>query len=179
MNVREVIRSGHATTPQALEIFDSLDPVDIEFMLGSWVGTGFHTDHPFDGLLELYHWHGKRFDSAEAVDPLVFRSRGGRLVRVSPRLLAPGMVMAGRGPLPRSHAVVRLFELVLPLMRTRRPRARLRMTDYRGKTSATMIYDQLPANDVFRRVDANTVLGLMDMKDMSRPFFFLLRREGA
>lgn len=64
MQAQDVIRSGHATTPEALEIFDSLDAVDIEFMLGSWEGEGFHTDHPLDGLLELYHWHGKRFDSA-------------------------------------------------------------------------------------------------------------------
>jgi hypothetical protein len=40
-----------------------------------------------------------------------------------------------------------------------------------------MIYDTLPINDSFRKVDDNTVLGLMGFKDIPQPFFFLLRRE--
>jgi hypothetical protein len=52
------------------------------------------------------------------------------------------------------------------------------MTTYRGKSSATMIYDQLPINDVFRKIDQNTALGLMDLKGVKQPFFFILRREG-
>lgn len=51
------------------------------------------------------------------------------------------------------------------------------MTEYRGKSSATMVYNPLPINDVFRKVDENTVLGLMDMHGLERPFFFVLRRE--
>ena len=48
---------------------------------------------------------------------------------------------------------------------------------YRGKCSATMIYDSVPINDVFRKIDSDTVLGLMDLKGMRAPFFFLLQRE--
>ncbi len=55
-------------------------------------------------------------------------------------------------------------------------KARVRMMEYRNKVSATMIYDYLPINDVFRKVDDNTVLGLMDFKRISQPFFFLLNR---
>jgi hypothetical protein len=51
------------------------------------------------------------------------------------------------------------------------------MTTYRGQSSATMIYDQLPILDVFRRIDADTVLGVMDRKGMTAPFFFVLRRD--
>jgi hypothetical protein len=40
-----------------------------------------------------------------------------------------------------------------------------------------MIYDNLPINDVFRKVDQDTVLGAMDLKGIPRPFFFVLRRE--
>jgi len=65
----------------------------------------------------------------------------------------------------------------MPLFATRRSQARLRLTEYRGKSSATMIYDSLPINDVFRKVDENTVLGIMDMKGVAQPFFFILRRE--
>ena len=72
-----------------------------------------------------------------------------------------------------------LFQAVIPLLVTDRSRARLRMTRYRDVDSATMIYDHAPINDVFRRVDEDTVLGLMDLKGMEQPFFFLLRREEA
>ncbi len=44
-----------------MELFDSLEPVDVGFMIGNWKGEGFHTNHPMDGLLEAYHWYGKRF----------------------------------------------------------------------------------------------------------------------
>ncbi|MGB7084128.1 MAG: DUF4334 domain-containing protein [Phormidesmis sp.] len=49
--------------------------------------------------------------------------------------------------------------------------------EHRGKVSATMSYDHLPINDVFRKIDENTVLGLMDCKALQQPFFFVLRRE--
>jgi hypothetical protein len=51
------------------------------------------------------------------------------------------------------------------------------MTEYRGKLSATMIYDQLPINDVFRKLDDNTVLAVMDNKNIKDPFFFKLIRD--
>ena len=43
--------------------------------------------------------------------------------------------------------------LLLPLVATSRPAARLRMTQYRGVVTATMCYDAHPIHDVFRRVD--------------------------
>ena len=39
-----------------------------------------------------------------------------------------------------------------------------------------MIYDKLPIQDIFRRVDERTVLGVMDYKGMTQPYFFVLRR---
>lgn len=39
--------------------------------------------------------------------------------------------------------------------------------------------DGQPIHDVFRKLDNETVLGVMDLKDMPQPFFFVLRREGA
>ena len=62
------------------------------------------------------------------------------------------------------------------LLKTEKSQARLRMMEYRGKVSATMIYDYLPINDSFRKVDNHTVLGLMDFKNLPQPFFFLLKR---
>ncbi len=81
--------------------------------------------------------------------------------------------------MPKSAAVGRLFQFLLPLLGTSRSRARLRMTTYRGTPSATMIYDQLPINDVFRRIHADSVLGVMDYKGMTQPFFFILHRQSA
>lgn len=77
MSTNDLINAGRATTEQALALFDALEPVPVEFMLGPWKGEGFATDHPMDGLLEAYHWHGKRFESTEAVHPLVFSKLGG------------------------------------------------------------------------------------------------------
>ena len=62
---------------------------------------------------------------------------------------------------------------------TRRPQARLRVVDHRGVASAAMLYDHLPIVDVFRRLDANTLLGVMDARGIPHPFFFTLRREGS
>jgi hypothetical protein len=72
----------------------------------------------------------------------------------------------------------RLFRAFGVLLRTEQPKARLRMTEYRGVVSATMIYDSLPINDIFRKVNDDTVLGVMDLRFIPQPFFFVLRREG-
>lgn len=145
-------------------------------MYGRWVGSGFPTHHPMDGLLETFGWYGKAFLSPDDVHPLLFR-RGDDVVSLTPRFLPVARLW--RVPLPRAAW---LNTLALPLkflLQTRRGRARLRLLEHRGQVSATMIYDDLPIHDVFRRLDDVTVLGLMDLKGMPQPFFFRLRREGA
>jgi hypothetical protein len=158
----------------ALELFDSLEPVDIDFMIGRWQGEGYPTGHPQDGALEAFHWYGKHFESSEDVHPLLFSNRRGEVVRINPGAMALGGTnMKGLV----SRTAVRVFQLLMPLLSTSKSRARLRMTEYRGKVSATMIYDQLPINDVFRKLDDNTVIGVMDNKHEKEPFFFKLSRE--
>lgn len=179
MSMLARFQAGHATTAEALELFDALEPVDVEFMLGNWRGEGFATGHPMDGLLEAYHWYGKRFDSAEEVHPLVFKTRDGELTSLNPALMGPSLGLATKVPMPKTAVAGLAFQWAIPLLSTDKSRARLRMTTYRGKPSATMIYDQLPINDVFHKVDDNTVFGVMDFKDMHQPFFFVLRREQA
>jgi hypothetical protein len=169
-------KAGRATTAEALEIFDALEPVEVGFMIGLWKGEGFHTHHPMDGLLEAYHWYGKRFESPEDVHPWLFSTLGGRVVSVNPALTSPFLGLLDRGLIPRSAAAGRVFQLLLPLLATSRSHARLRSTVHRGRASATMIYDQLPIHDVFRRIDDNAVFGLMDRKAMKDSFFFILRR---
>jgi hypothetical protein len=158
VNVSEKLNAGCATTAEALELFDSLEPVDVDFMIGRWQGEGFHTGHPMDGLLEAYHWYGKRFESPEDVHPLVFSTSGGGVASVNPAFMGPSLGLIDRIPMPRSAVAGFFFQVAMPLFTTSKSRARLRMTTYRGKSSATMIYDQLPINDVFRKIDQNTAL---------------------
>lgn len=179
MNASERLARGRATTGEAVELFDSMEPVDIDFMIGNWKGEGFQTGHTMDGLLEAYHWHGKRFDSSEDVHPLVFLTRGGRLACVNPALVGWALIWGKRFPLPRSAALGWLFQLFMPLFTTAQSRARLRMTTHRGKSTATMVYDQLPIMDAFRKIDDEAVFCVMDLKGMKKPFFFILRRAAA
>jgi hypothetical protein len=171
--VNETLVAGRATTEEAMELFDSLEPVDVGFMIGNWKGEGFHTNHPMDGLLEAYHWHGKRFECPEDVHPLIFSTLRGGFASVNPAFMGPSL----RVPMPKSAMVGRIFQILMPFLTTSRSKARLRMTSYRGKSSATMIYDQLPVNDVFCKIDQDAVFGVMDLKRMKSPFFFILRRE--
>ena len=76
---------------------------------------------------------------------------------------------------PLARRLSRAFRVVL---QTEEPKARLRMTEYRDVVSATMIYDSKPINDIFRKVDDDSVLGVMDLRFTPQPFFFVLRREG-
>lgn len=179
MSAHDLLNAGKATTEQALELFDSLEPVDVGVMIGRWKGEGFPTGHHMDGLLEAYHWHGKRFENPEDVHPLVFSTLGGGVASVNPAFMGPALSLSACFPLPKSAFFGRLFQVVMPLLTTSKSRARLRMTTYRDKSSATMVYDQLPINDVFRKIDDSTVLGVMDLKGMKQPFFFILRREQA
>ena len=161
------------TLEQALELFDSLEPVDIDFMIGRWWGEGYHTGHPNDGQLEALHWYGKLFESSEDVHPLLFLNRHGEIVSLDPGAMASGGEQSG----PPSNTSVKIFQLMMPLLTTSESRARLRMTEYRGKVSATMIYDQMPVYDIFRKLDDNTVFAVMDNKTIKDPFFFKLNRD--
>lgn len=171
------LQAGEGSTLQALALLDALPAVDGGFMLGAWRGKGFATGHPLDGVLEACHWWGKRFDSEEDVHPLVFSTLWGSTLRLNPGWARPLLPWLGRLPLPRSRAAGRAVQALLPLAATRRSRARLRMTVYRGVCSATMVYDQLPILDVFRKVDEHTVFAAMDLKGWDAPYFFILRRH--
>ena len=161
-----------------LAFYDSLPAVPVAALIGGWKGGEIATGHAFDGLLGPSGWHGKRFRSADAVDPLVFRGKDERLFAGNPALIPLGLI--GRFPgLAKSKLSAGIFRAAGPLFATIKPAARLRMTEYRGVTSATMIYDALPINDVFRLVDADTLLGAMDIRGFADPFFFTLRREAV
>jgi hypothetical protein len=165
------------TTQQAaMAYYDTLAPARIEDLIGAWRGSEVPTAHPFDGLLAAFGWHGKRFDGPDEAHPLLFDDGKGGVVSINPSLMPMSLTIRYAG-IVRSPLAQPLFRLVRPLLATRSPRARLRMTEYRGVVSATMSYDALPINDVFRKVDGDTLLGAMDMRGVDAPFVFVLRRE--
>jgi len=164
-----------ATLDEALAFFDSLPVVTIGELRGRWRGFELSTGHPLEGLLERYGWYGKEFVDEETVHPLLFRDAGGTIFKVDPRKLP--MTLAPHVPRAAGAIARHALSLLDSVVGTTKPRARLRNVEYRGKVSATMIYDHLPIQDAFRRVDDDTVLGIMDQRGDERPFFFVLRRD--
>ncbi|RBY98180.1 DUF4334 domain-containing protein [Blastococcus sp. TF02-8] len=144
-------------------------------MTGRWRGSGLPTGSPLDGLLEAYGWYGKEFLDAETVHPLLFATRSGP--RPVDPALVPVDVLRDRPGLAHARAARLAFRAVRPLLTTTRPRARLRTVEHRGVQTAAMVYDALPIIDVFRRVSSRTVLGLMDLRGLPDPFFFVLHRD--
>lgn len=164
-----------ASAAEALAVFDALDAVAADDMLGRWRGSGLPTGSPLDGLLEAYGWYGKEFLDAETVHPLLFRTRSGP--RPANPAFVPMALLRDRPGLAHSRAARTAFRLARPLVTTSEPRARLRAVEHRGVVTAAMVYDALPIIDVFRRVSADVRLGLMDLRGLPGPFFFVLSRE--
>src|SRR4051812_33376044 len=163
-----------AAARDALAFFDDRPAVDLAGMTGRWRGSGLPTAHPFDGLLEAYGWYGKEVLDPETVHPLLFRDAQGRARPVDPAY-APLAVLRQAPGLARTPIARAGFAVVRPLRTTRRPAARVRTVEHRGVVSAALVYDRLPIVDVLRRVEPGTLLGLMDMRGVPAPFFFVLR----
>ena len=65
-------------------------------------------------------------------------------------------------------------------LETGRGAASLWMVEFRGESTATMVYDGLPVFDHFKSVDARTVLGIMNGKGTragGEHFYFGLERD--
>jgi len=184
--------SSSRSLNETLLKFDELEPVsDLEFMTrgsGRWRGEEVSSGHAMDGFLDVSGWWGKRFTSAEHVDPLLWRGA------------ANSTPFPAAFPLMASHplfynllsflrarfgskATPTLIQVTRLLFWTSHSQARLRLQEFRGKVSAVMIYDHFPIIDAFRRVDDDTVMGLMDEKGgnecngVPQFYFFRLVRD--
>ena len=174
---RWLAEDGSGVHPDVvLAFFDRCPGVGVEELTGRWRGSGVRTGSPLDGLLETYGWYGKEFVDAETVHPLLVRDRTGRPRPIDPALL-PVLVLRAAPALAHLPVARAVFRAVRPLLTTRKPAARLRTVEHRGVATAAVIYDALPVIDVLRRVSADTVLGVMDLRGLPDPFFFLLRRD--
>ncbi|MFD4351067.1 DUF4334 domain-containing protein [Nocardia sp. NPDC058518] len=161
----------------ALALFDSLAPVPATQLSGRWHGRELATGHQLDGLLVASGWYGKQFDGEDSVHPLLFRGPAGDIFAVDPQRVPLGLV--GKVPSKIVDRGRGLLGVLKPALRARGYRARLRAVEHRGVVTTAMVYDHLPIIDVFRRVDDDTVLGLMDYRNFPEPYFFVLVRENA
>ena len=171
LSLTDVLPDAPTTTAEALTLFDSLPAVDSEFMIGTWHGAELPTNHPLDGMA---------FVDAETVHPLLFPT-GDRtaLWPLNPALAVGGLGLATKIPALKKQSFAGTITRLKPALQARGPKARLRTTRYRGVDTATMVYDQLPINDVFRLLDDRTVLGAMDLRGIKAPYFFVLQRDDS
>ncbi len=172
---RDLANKNSMSTEEALKFFDALPIVDIDTIIGRWHGTGLSTGHPQDGMLETFGWYGKEFIDRDRVHPLLFTDKKGALFSLDPKRLP--MNLALKVPIPRNNLARQALLAARFVLQTHKAKARVRMLEYRGKVSASMIYDDIPVYDTFRLIDRDTLLGVMDQKGMEQPFFFKLHRD--
>ncbi|MEL6183492.1 MAG: DUF4334 domain-containing protein, partial [Myxococcota bacterium] len=108
----------------------------------------------------------------EDVHPLVFFNRD----RSELYAVEPSRVPFNT-KLPKDERLGILMGMARTILETKESRARLRNLEYRGRVSATMIYDGIPIMDSFAKIDDRRALGVMDLKGQPDPFFFVLERD--
>lgn len=172
--VTNLLLSGKTTTKNAITLFDQLEPVDLTFMIGRWKGSEFRTGHRMDGLLEICGWYGKFFVNSETVHPLLFYTLDHQqLFAVNPDWIPMWLTF------PKVKILKQIIYFSKLILQTKKAKAHLKMTEYRGKTSATMVYTSKPIQDHFKKIDENMVMGLMDLKGEPKPYFFILERDDS
>lgn len=180
VTLSDILPGTPTTTAAALAVFDAAEAIEPDFMIGTWHGAELPTGHPLDGFLEASGWWGKQFVDAETVHPLLFpTSDTTALWALNPVLAFGSLGIAAKIPRVKDWSFERPIAALRPLLATRRPKARLRTTRYRGVDTATMVYDQLPINDIFRKLDDQTVIGAMDLRGSRTPYFFTLTRDDS
>lgn len=183
MLLSDVLPNAPTTTADALDLFDAAPAVDTADMIGTWRGAELPTGHPLDGLLEASGWWGKQFVDAETVHPLLFPTDDGALWALNPVVAFSGLGLVTKVPGLRGRNYRGAISATRPALQTREPKARLRTTRYRDVDTATMVYDQLPINDVFRRLPdsagSKAVIGAMDLRGSRTPYFFVLTRDDS
>jgi hypothetical protein len=172
ISLEKMLQDRKARPEEALQLFDALEPTTLELMKGRWKGYEIKTGHPIDGLLALSGWYGKLFKNPEEVHPLLFyANRKTKLFSVNPKLIPLQLNF------PKSTILGTFMQLLRPILQTQQPRARMRMIEYRGKVTGTMVYDEKAIMDHFVKIDENTLLGIMDLKRTPRPYVFVLERD--
>lgn len=158
--------------------FQSLEPVKPVEIVGLWRGAGVPSAHPLDGVLENLQWFGKRFHPDMRADALLFQWHPGRLVAIDPRFVPIGLAIK-LAPFGRTALARTTFSYLQKAFRARGTTAALEVRTFEQIASAAMVYNEQPIVDHFRRVDENTLAGMMCVRDDKRRFFFKLTKIGA
>ena len=91
MKPQNLLKQRRSTVSTATSVFDSLDSVSLDFMLGQWKGFEIITGHPMEGLLEPSGWYGKLFIDTENVHPLLMNTLNKKgLYAINPFLIPLG-----------------------------------------------------------------------------------------
>jgi hypothetical protein len=173
--MRDLANKNKMSTEEALAFCDALPIVDIDTIIGRWRGVEIATGHPLDGILEMLGWYGKEFIDRNHVRPLLFSDEKGTIFSLDPQRLPVNLAL--KVPILRNKLIRQAFLAARFVLQTREAKARVRMLEYRGKVSASMIYDNLPIYDTFRLINRDTLLGVMDLKGVEQPFIFKLYRD--
>jgi Domain of unknown function (DUF4334)/GXWXG protein len=73
-------RTDQISDAELDDLWATLEPVTVDFMIGEWKGGEFQTGHRANGLLKALNWFGKTFVSATEAKPLVCLDTDGNKV---------------------------------------------------------------------------------------------------
>ena len=131
-------------------------------------------------MLAASGWWGKAFLDSETVHPLLFPTGDGTaLWALNPAPAFAGLGLATKIPVLRRRTSRAPLPYSSPRCRHDGPKARLRTTRYRGVDTATMLYDQLPINDVFRPTRRRHRARRNGSARIRAPYFFVLQRDDS
>ena len=74
------LKDGNPEDYQLFAFFDSLPAMPAVRMLGDWTGGILSQDHPVEQQLHAMAWNGKRFSSANDVNPIISLDKSGARV---------------------------------------------------------------------------------------------------
>lgn len=158
---------GSPTQQDMARAFDSLSPVGVDMLTGTWKVDPGYAETPEGEAFIDSGWWGARFIDSETVDPLLFRSGDGDKLFAADLVSLLAVIGTGARDVSARRGEVE----------TATPIARVRMVEYRGVLSAALIYDAAPVIDYLRAVDDDTIVAAVERRgSVDQPAYALLRR---
>ena len=157
-----------AVTQRELEVlYDKLDPVGMEALIGTWKVDPSYAETPGGKMFIESGWWGVRFVDSETVDPLLYPDTDGTGVFAADLVSLLALFDTGSRDVSARRRDVE----------TMTPNGRVRSIEYRGVVSSALIYDRAPVIDYLRAVDRDTIVAAVERRGMvDRPAYALLRR---
>jgi hypothetical protein len=167
MSIERPCPDGSVTQADLAVVFDNLNPVTIDMLIGTWKVDPSYGETPGGKMLIESGWWGARFVDAETVDPLLYPEPDGNGVFAADLRSVLAVLSTGERDIPAMRREVE----------TSAPIGRLRMVEYRGVPTATLVYDQVPVLDYLRAIDSDTIVAAVEHRDrVNQPDYALLRR---